>query len=72
LRSPGGFAVHLNETLHIPVDDASFVGRCDAGSYLSQGDADFITHLVFPGEFADRHYDAASCATTPAGDAASP
>jgi hypothetical protein len=69
LQSRGGFAVHLNNTLHIAIDDATFEGNCAAGSVLSQAQADFITQLVFPDVFASFHYDAASCRTTPIGDA---
>jgi hypothetical protein len=64
MQSRDGFDVHLNDTLQIPVDDTTFVGNCAAGSFLSQGQADFITQLVFPIEFAPFRYDAASCTTT--------
>jgi hypothetical protein len=70
LQSKDGFAVHLNDTLRIPVDDAHFAGNCAAGSHLTQQQADFITQLVFPSTFASFRYDAATCATTPIGDAA--
>jgi hypothetical protein len=72
LQSRQGFAVHLDDTLHIPVDDTTFVGDCAAGSFLSQAQADFITRLVFPSDFASLHYGAASCKTTPIGDARAP
>jgi hypothetical protein len=72
MQSRQGFAVHLNNTLHIPVDDTTFIGNCAAHSFLSQAQADFITQLVFPGDFALLHYDAASCTTTPIGDARAP
>jgi hypothetical protein len=68
LQSRNVFDVHLNDTLHIPVDDAAFAGNCAAGSHLSQAQADFIVQLVFPGDFAGLRYDAASCTTTPSGD----
>jgi hypothetical protein len=61
--------VSLGDTLHIPVDDATFTGNCAAGSFLTQAQADFITREVFPGDFASRSYDAATCTTTPIGDA---
>ncbi len=64
MQSRDGFDVHLDDTLHIPVDDTTFVGNCATGSFLSQGQADFITQLVFPIEFAPFRYDAASCSTT--------
>lgn len=69
MESKSGFAVHWNDTLHIPVDDAHFVGNCAAGSKLPQKDADFVTQLVFPGTFASFRYDAATCTVTPSGDA---
>jgi hypothetical protein len=72
LQSRQGFAVHLNNTLHIPIDDATFAGNCGAGSFLSQTQADFITQLVFPGDFTYLRYDAATCSTSLLGDARAP
>jgi hypothetical protein len=69
LQSRSGFAVHLDDTLHIPVDDAHFAGNCAAGSALTQSQADFITQLVFPSIFQGLKYDAATCVATPVGDA---
>jgi hypothetical protein len=60
------------ETLHIPVDDRAFIGNCASGSFLSQAQADFITQLIFPSDFASLRYDAASCTTTPIGDGGAP
>jgi hypothetical protein len=70
LQSRAGFAVDLNNTLHIPVDDATFAGNCSAGSFLTQAQADFITQIVFPGTFAGLRYDAATCTTTTSNDGA--
>ncbi len=64
MQSRDGFAVHLNETLHIPVNDTTFAGNCTAGSSLSQDQADFITRRVFLMDFAGLEYDAAHCTTT--------
>lgn len=72
LESRSGFAVALGDTLHIPVDDSGFVGNCAAGSHLTQTQADFLTQIVFPGDFAGLHYDASSCATTQIGDGGAP
>jgi hypothetical protein len=69
LQSKSGFAVHLNDTLHIPVDDTTFAGNCAAGSVLTQDQADFITQRIFPSVFATVTYDAATCKTTPLPDA---
>jgi hypothetical protein len=69
VQSREGFGVHLNDTLHIPVDDTAFAGNCAAGSPLTQAQADFITQLVFPCDFASFRYDAATCTTTPVADA---
>lgn len=69
LQSRNGFEVHLNETLHIPVDDTTFLGNCGSGNTLSQDQADFITQRVFAADFASWAYDAATCTTTPIGDA---
>jgi hypothetical protein len=67
----GGFAVRLGDTLHIPVNDTTFAGNCATGPALLQSQADFITQIVFPSTFAGKRYDAASCTTTPIGDAGS-
>jgi hypothetical protein len=64
LESRGGFAVHLNHTLCIPIDDTTFAGDCAAGSFLAQAEADFITTRVFASDFANLRYDAAICSTT--------
>lgn len=72
LQSRQGFAVHLNNTLHIAIDDTTFMGNCAAGSFLSQTQADFITQFVFPGDFAYLRYDAATCSTSLLGDARAP
>ena len=69
LQSRSGFDVHLGGTLHVPVDDTTFAGNCASGSFLSQAQADFITELVFPADFAPLRYDAASCTTTRIADA---
>lgn len=63
LQSRQGFGVHLNQTLHIPVDDTTFAGNCAVGSTLAQADADFITQRVFAADFAGARYDAATCTT---------
>jgi hypothetical protein len=68
LQSEAGFSVQLDGTLYIRVDDTTFIGNCAAGRFLTQSQADFITSLVFPTVFAAKHYDAATCATTPMGD----
>ena len=64
LQSRTGFAVHLDNTLRIPVDDETFAGNCAAGSALTQEQADFITQRVFPNDFSGLSYDAATCTTT--------
>jgi hypothetical protein len=69
LQSRSAFTVHLDNTLRIPVDDADFAGNCATGSALTQSQADFITQLVFPSLFQGLQYDAATCRTTPVGDA---
>jgi hypothetical protein len=66
LESEGGYALDFDNTLTIPVDDATFNGNCAAGSYLAQADADFITQQVFAQTFAGLRYDAATCTTTSA------
>jgi len=68
MHSRGGFDVHLNDSLHIPVDDTTFIGNCAAGSFLSQTQADFITQFIFPTTFAPFRYDATNCTTTAIAD----
>jgi hypothetical protein len=65
LQSRDGFAVSTNTTLRIPVDDNTFAGNCNVGSFLDQVSADFITQRVFPSVFAGHSYDAATCTTSP-------
>ncbi len=72
LESRTGFSVSLNQTLHIPVDDATFAGNCAAGSSLSQAEANFLTQIVFAPLFTSVSYDAASCTSTPTSDAGGP
>jgi hypothetical protein len=69
MQSRKGFAVDLNATLHIPVDDTTFAGNCAAGNMLTQSQADFITQIVFPGTFAGLSYNAATCTAAPVGEA---
>jgi hypothetical protein len=67
LQSRSGLTVHFDQTLHIPVDDSTFVGNCAAGSFLTQEQADFMAQRIFTSPiFADAallpfHYDAATC-----------
>lgn len=68
MQSRDGFGVHLNNTLHIPVDDAMFIGNCAASSFLSQDQADFITQRVFASDFAGLSYDPSTCTTAPIDD----
>jgi hypothetical protein len=72
MQSKNGFKVHLNHTLHISVDDATFVGNCATGSFLSQDQANLITQRVFPDDFAALRYDAANCTTAPIDDSGRP
>ena len=65
MQSRGGFGVHLDNTLHIPVEDAAFIGNCAANSFLSQEQADFITQRVFASDFVGLSYDRATCTTAP-------
>jgi hypothetical protein len=61
LQSRDELGLRFAETLEIPVDDATFAGNCASGSHLSQAQADFMTQLVFAGEFGALGYDAATC-----------
>ena len=64
IQSRNGFEVHLNNTLHISVDDTTFVGNCASGSSLTQEQADLITQRVFASDFEGLSYDAATCTTS--------
>ncbi len=63
LQSRSGLGVHLNSTLHIPVNDTTFAGNCTQNSFLTRDQADFITQFVFASDFAGRTYDPATCQT---------
>ncbi|HTR53639.1 MAG TPA: hypothetical protein VMJ10_23255 [Kofleriaceae bacterium] len=63
LQSTSGFAVDLDSSLVIPIDDTTFAGNCAAGSHLDQQQTDFIATRVFQTVFAGRAYDAATCTT---------
>ncbi len=67
LQSRGQYALHLNGTLRIVVDDTSFAGDCAAGDPLPQAQADYITERVFPADFAGLQYDAATCTVSALG-----
>ena len=69
LQSRSGYALALGDTLTIPIDDVGFEGNCAAGSRLTQEQADFLTQIVFAGDFAGLQYDASTCTTTPMGNA---
>jgi hypothetical protein len=69
MQSRDGFEVHLDGALHVPVDDTTFIGNCAAGSFLSTAQADFITRLVFPADFASVRYEPATCTAKPIADA---
>jgi hypothetical protein len=70
LRSKAPLSLARGDTLHIAVSDATFDGNCGAGDPLSQPEADFATQRIFAGDLAGLVYDAASCTTKPAPDAA--
>jgi len=72
MQSRSGFELHLDHTLHIPVDDENFVGNCSAGSFLPQDQADLITQRVFADTFSNVRYDAATCSTIPIDDGGAP
>ncbi len=55
-------------TLQIEISDATTLGNCAAGEPLSQTDADLITQRIFPAEFDNVVYDAATCKTVPRSD----
>ena len=70
VRTAMRLTANRGDVLHIVVSDATTVGNCSAGNPLSADDAAFILERIFPGDFADATYDAATCTATPvAGDA---
>jgi hypothetical protein len=72
LESNEPIAVSPGEVAHIRVDDSTFRGRCDAGSKLTQEEADIVTGAFFSDIFAHVKYDATSCTTTPLYEAGTP
>ena len=64
VRSAGPLASTRGDTLHVLVSPTPFIGDCSSGSPLTQDDADFITHRIFPGDFARYTYDAKTCKLT--------
>ena len=69
LESREGYGVEVRDTVDIPVSDATFAGDCGSKSFLTQSQADFVTRFVFASIFAGLEYDAATCTTTPSGEA---
>jgi hypothetical protein len=67
VRSRGELTVERGATLHIRISPSTIDGDCATGAPLPQEDADFITQRIFPGEFSDVDYDAATCSSAPAG-----
>lgn len=65
VRSNAKLYVARGDTLHILVNPGTMTGDCAAGKPLTQEDADFITSRIFPGEFANVRYDAATCTASP-------
>lgn len=63
VRTKSQLSVERGDRLQIVIADDTIDGNCTNGSALSQDEADFITQRIFPGEFAGRLYDAATCAT---------
>jgi hypothetical protein len=68
MQSRTTISVSDNDLLTLTVNDTTFAGNCVAGSLLPQAQADFITRVVFPCDFASFHYDAATCTLTPVAD----
>jgi len=65
VRSRALLSVKRGHTLDIVLSADSVLGDCERGEPLDQEDADFITTRLFPGEFANVDYDAATCTATP-------
>jgi len=65
LQSRVPIATSYNDLLTITVNDTAFAGNCMGGTPLPQAQADFITQIVFPCDFAAYRYDAATCTLTP-------
>lgn len=64
VRSKEKLTTSRGAELTVHVNDGAFVGRCGfGGSPLAQVDAEFIVQRVFPGAFAGKRYDAATCGT---------
>ena len=65
VKSKEVLKVKRGETLRIKISDETFGGNCAAKQAMVQADADFITERIFPGDFANVHYDAKTCTRTP-------
>jgi hypothetical protein len=64
VRTREKVSVDRGGTARITISPETTVGDCDAGSTLTQEEADFVTQRVFPGAFAGHVYDASRCVTT--------
>ena len=65
MKTSATHPVARGETVRIEINDDTAVGNCAAGKPLSQADADFVTQIIFPGDFAGAHYDAKTCTAVP-------
>jgi hypothetical protein len=65
LRSAQKLSVGRGELLTFVVSEWATIGDCGTGNPLTQEDADYVTQRIFPGEFANLVYDAASCVSVP-------
>ena len=66
IRSFEPLSVARGKALGIAVSDDTFVGNCAVGTPLDADTAAFIVERIFPGDFAGKRYDPATCSTTPA------
>ena len=69
-RTRNELTVGRGDTLHIRIAPETVDCDCATGQPLTQDDADFITQRIFPGEFANVMYDAATCTSSPSADGA--
>jgi hypothetical protein len=64
VKSAAELSVAAHGRLRIVVSNDAFTGDCDHGPPLDADDARLITERIFPGAFAGKVYDPATCTTS--------
>jgi hypothetical protein len=72
LKSYETIAAGAGKDVRIAIDDTTFRGRCAAGSFLTQVEADAITNAFFSDALDGFVYNASDCTTTKVSDGGAP